>query len=251
MSTDPQVTRGPQSNGVTAAGGFRAAGVAAGLKSSGKADVALVVNDGPRHDAAAVFTSNRVKAAPVLWTAQCALEGRFRAVILNSGGANACTGPAGFADTHRTAEHVAELPGSRADRGRGLLDRTHRRAAPDDRAAGRRRRRRTRAVRGGWSRRRGGDHDHRLRAQAGRRPAPPGLDGRWDGEGRRDARARPGHDARRAHHRRHRRRRHARRRPACGHARVLRPDRLRRLHVHQRHRPAALVRGQWDHARSH
>ena len=111
MSTDPQVTRGPQSNGVTAAGGFRAAGVAAGLKSSGKADVALVVNDGPRHDAAAVFTSNRVKAAPVLWTAQCALEGRFRAVVLNSGGANACTGPAGFADTHRTAEHVAELLG--------------------------------------------------------------------------------------------------------------------------------------------
>ena len=111
MSTDPQVTRGPQSNGVTAAGGFRAAGVAAGLKSSGNADVALVVNDGPRHDAAAVFTSNRVKAAPVLWTAQCALEGRFRAVILNSGGANACTGPAGFADTHRTAEHVAERLG--------------------------------------------------------------------------------------------------------------------------------------------
>jgi glutamate N-acetyltransferase/amino-acid N-acetyltransferase len=111
MSTDPQVTRGPQSNGVTAAGGFRAAGVAAGLKSSGNADVALVVNDGPRHDAAAVFTSNRVKAAPVLWTAQCALGGRFRAVVLNSGGANACTGPAGFADTHRTAEHVAELLG--------------------------------------------------------------------------------------------------------------------------------------------
>jgi glutamate N-acetyltransferase/amino-acid N-acetyltransferase len=111
MSTDPQVTRGPQSNGVTAAGGFRAAGVAAGLKSSGNADVALVVNDGPRHDAAAVFTSNRIKAAPVLWTAQCALEGKFRAVILNSGGANACTGPPGFADTHRTAEHVAERLG--------------------------------------------------------------------------------------------------------------------------------------------
>ncbi len=95
--------------GVTAPAGFRAAGVAAGLKSSGAPDVALVVNDGPRFDAAAVFTTNRIKAAPVLWTQQCAGEGRFRAVVLNSGGANACTGPAGFADTHRTAEHVAEL----------------------------------------------------------------------------------------------------------------------------------------------
>jgi glutamate N-acetyltransferase/amino-acid N-acetyltransferase len=102
---------GPQSGGVTAPAGFRASGLAAGIKASGRPDVALVVNDGPRHEAAGVFTSNRVKAAPVLWTAQCALEGRFRAVILNSGGANACTGPAGFADTHRTAEHVAELLG--------------------------------------------------------------------------------------------------------------------------------------------
>jgi glutamate N-acetyltransferase/amino-acid N-acetyltransferase len=104
-------TGGPQSGGVTAPAGFRASGLAAGIKASGRPDVALVVNDGPRHDAAGVFTSNRVKAAPVLWTAQCAREGRFRAVILNSGGANACTGPAGFADTHRTAEHVAELLG--------------------------------------------------------------------------------------------------------------------------------------------
>ena len=102
---------GPESGGVTAPAGFRASGLAAGIKASGRPDVALVVNDGPRHDAAGVFTSNRVKAAPVLWTAQCALEGRFRAVVLNSGGANACTGPAGFADTHRTAEHVAELLG--------------------------------------------------------------------------------------------------------------------------------------------
>jgi glutamate N-acetyltransferase/amino-acid N-acetyltransferase len=102
---------GPESGGVTAAAGFRAAGLAAGIKSSGRPDMALVVNDGPRYDAAGVFTSNRVKAAPVLWTAQCALGGRFRAVILNSGGANACTGPAGFADTHRTAEHVAAVLG--------------------------------------------------------------------------------------------------------------------------------------------
>jgi len=103
------VAVGPGSGGVTAPAGFRAAGVAAGLKASGARDVALVVNEGPRHDAAAVFTSNRVKAAPVLWSEQCARSGRFRAVILNSGGANACTGPEGFADTHRTAERVAAL----------------------------------------------------------------------------------------------------------------------------------------------
>jgi glutamate N-acetyltransferase/amino-acid N-acetyltransferase len=92
---------------VTAAAGFRAAGVAAGLKTSGAPDVALVVNDGPRDAAAAVFTANRVKAAPVLWSQQALADGRARAVVLNSGGANACTGPAGFADTHKTAEHVA------------------------------------------------------------------------------------------------------------------------------------------------
>jgi glutamate N-acetyltransferase/amino-acid N-acetyltransferase len=96
---------------VTAAGGFRAAGVAAGLKASGGLDVALVVNDGPHDVAAAVFTSNRVKAAPVLWTQQVVADGRLRAVVLNSGGANACTGPDGFADTHRTAEHVAAALG--------------------------------------------------------------------------------------------------------------------------------------------
>ena len=94
---------------VTAARGFRAAGVAAGLKTSGRRDVALVVNDGPRHDAAAVFTSNRIAAAPVLWTRQAAADGRLHAVILNSGGANACTGAPGFQDTHVTAEHVAHL----------------------------------------------------------------------------------------------------------------------------------------------
>ncbi len=92
---------------VTAARGFRAAGVAAGLKASGGLDVALVVNDGPQSDAAAVFTSNRVKAAPVHWSQQAVADGRLRAVVLNSGGANACTGPDGFADTHRTAEYVS------------------------------------------------------------------------------------------------------------------------------------------------
>jgi glutamate N-acetyltransferase/amino-acid N-acetyltransferase len=91
---------------VTAAAGFRAAGVAAGLKSSGP-DVALVVNDGPAYAAAGVFTANRVKAAPVLWSQQVLESGRLRAVLLNSGGANACTGPAGFHDTHASAEQVA------------------------------------------------------------------------------------------------------------------------------------------------
>jgi glutamate N-acetyltransferase / amino-acid N-acetyltransferase len=94
---------------VTVARGFRAAGVAAGLKSSGRPDVALVVNDGPQFAAAGVFTRNRVKAAPVLWSQQVLSAGVVRAVALNSGGANACTGPEGFLDTHRTAEHVAGL----------------------------------------------------------------------------------------------------------------------------------------------
>ena len=94
---------------VTAARGFRAAGVAAGLKSSGASDVALVVNDGPHFAAAGVFTRNRVKAAPVLWSQQVLAAGVVRAVALNSGGANACTGPEGFLDTHRTAELVGAL----------------------------------------------------------------------------------------------------------------------------------------------
>ncbi|WP_454084705.1 bifunctional glutamate N-acetyltransferase/amino-acid acetyltransferase ArgJ [Georgenia sp. Marseille-Q6866] len=93
---------------VTAPQGFRAAGVPAGLKSSGGKDVALVVNDGPSAVAAAVFTTNRVVAAPVVWSRTAVGDGIARAVVLNSGGANACTGPDGFADTHATAEHVAE-----------------------------------------------------------------------------------------------------------------------------------------------
>lgn len=92
---------------VTAAQGFRASGVTAGIKASGRPDLALVVNDGPVQSAAAVFTSNRFAAAPVEWSRQVLREGQIHAVILNSGGANACTGPEGFADTHRTAEHVA------------------------------------------------------------------------------------------------------------------------------------------------
>jgi glutamate N-acetyltransferase/amino-acid N-acetyltransferase len=92
---------------VTAPLGFRAAGVAAGLKPSSQPDVAVVLNDGPSRAAAAVFTTNRVQAAPVTWTRQVVKGGRVKAVVLNSGGANACTGPAGFQDTHATAEHLA------------------------------------------------------------------------------------------------------------------------------------------------
>jgi glutamate N-acetyltransferase/amino-acid N-acetyltransferase len=91
---------------VTAPLGFRAAGVTAGLKASGDRDVAVVINDGPSRAAAAVFTANRVKAAPVQWTRQVVSGGQVRAVALNSGGANACTGPLGFQDTHATAEQL-------------------------------------------------------------------------------------------------------------------------------------------------
>jgi glutamate N-acetyltransferase / amino-acid N-acetyltransferase len=96
---------------VTSPLGFRAAGVAAGIKESGSPDVAVVINDGPSAAAAGVFTSNRVKAAPVLWSQQVLASGLVRAVALNSGGANACTGPEGFQDTHQTAEHLAALLG--------------------------------------------------------------------------------------------------------------------------------------------
>jgi glutamate N-acetyltransferase / amino-acid N-acetyltransferase len=110
---------------VTAPLGFRAAGVAAGLKPSGRPDVAVVLNDGPSRAAAAVFTSNRVHAAPVTWSRQVVKGGRVRAVVLNSGGANACTGPLGFQDTHATAEHLAaaidDSPGEIAVCSTGLI----------------------------------------------------------------------------------------------------------------------------------
>ena len=93
---------------ITRPRGFRAVGLPAGIKSTGAADLAVILNDGPRDTAAAVFTSNRVQAAPVLWSRQAIADGRARTVVLNSGGANACTGPEGFADSHRTAEHLAE-----------------------------------------------------------------------------------------------------------------------------------------------
>ncbi|MCX5241702.1 bifunctional glutamate N-acetyltransferase/amino-acid acetyltransferase ArgJ [Streptomyces prunicolor] len=99
---------------VTAAQGFTAAGIAAGIKENGNPDLALVVNTGPRLAAAGVFTSNRVKAAPVLWSEQVLKGGQVSAVVLNSGGANACTGPKGFQDTHATAEKVADTLGLNA-----------------------------------------------------------------------------------------------------------------------------------------
>ncbi|MFF0245722.1 bifunctional glutamate N-acetyltransferase/amino-acid acetyltransferase ArgJ [Streptosporangium sandarakinum] len=99
---------------VTAPLGFRAAGVAAGIKSGGARDLALIVNDGPSRAAAGVFTANRVQAAPVLWSRQVLTGGRVHAVVLNSGGANACTGPLGFQDTHSTAEKVAAALGDSA-----------------------------------------------------------------------------------------------------------------------------------------
>ncbi|MFJ6779981.1 bifunctional glutamate N-acetyltransferase/amino-acid acetyltransferase ArgJ [Streptomyces yangpuensis] len=94
---------------VTAAQGFTAAGIAAGIKANGNPDLALVVNNGPRLAAAGVFTSNRVKAAPVHWSEQVLRGGTVSAVVLNSGGANACTGPKGFQDTHATAEKAAAV----------------------------------------------------------------------------------------------------------------------------------------------
>ncbi|UTT62087.1 bifunctional glutamate N-acetyltransferase/amino-acid acetyltransferase ArgJ [Microcella humidisoli] len=93
---------------VTAPAGFDAAGVAAGLKASGAADLALVVNRGPRRAAAAVFTSNRAKANPILWSQQVIADGEVAAIVLNSGGANCFTGAEGFQTTHATAEAVAE-----------------------------------------------------------------------------------------------------------------------------------------------
>ena len=116
---------------MTAPEGFRATGIAAGIKASGKLDLALVFNEGPDYAAAGVFTRNQVKAAPVLWSQQVLTTGRLRAVILNSGGANACTGPG------RIPGHPRHRGGTRrgtvglghrngCHRGGGLLDRAHR-----------------------------------------------------------------------------------------------------------------------------
>ncbi|WP_371579901.1 bifunctional glutamate N-acetyltransferase/amino-acid acetyltransferase ArgJ [Streptomyces sp. NBC_01314] len=100
---------------VTAAKGFWAAGVVAGIKQNGNPDLALVVNNGPRSAAAGVFTSNRVQAAPVRWSRQALADGHVSAVVLNSGGANACTGPEGDQDTYVTARRTAEVLGRGVD----------------------------------------------------------------------------------------------------------------------------------------
>ena len=91
--------------------GFRGAAVAAGLKSTGALDLTIIENTGPLFDAAAVYTTNKVVAAPVIWSREVTKGKIVRAAVLNSGGANACTGPQGFADTHLTAEKVSELLG--------------------------------------------------------------------------------------------------------------------------------------------
>ncbi|GAY18014.1 bifunctional glutamate N-acetyltransferase/amino-acid acetyltransferase ArgJ [Mycobacterium sp. shizuoka-1] len=104
LTRDAKLVR---TQGVTAPAGFRATGIAAGIKKSGALDLALVFNEGPDYAAAGVFTRNQVKAAPVLWSRQVLSSGRLRAVLLNSGGANACTGPGGFQDAHASAEAVA------------------------------------------------------------------------------------------------------------------------------------------------
>jgi glutamate N-acetyltransferase/amino-acid N-acetyltransferase len=106
---------------VTAPKGFRASGVTAGIKANGRPDLALVVNDGPEFTAAGVFTRNKVKAAPVLWSQQVVSTGTLRAVVLNSGGANACTGPKGFQTAHATAEKAADALGS-VDQPWGAVD---------------------------------------------------------------------------------------------------------------------------------
>ncbi len=104
---EQEATQVVLNQGVTASAGFKAAGIVAGIKASGKLDLALVVNEGPDFAAAGVFTRNKVKAAPVLWSQQVLRGGRLRAVVLNSGGANACTGAPGFADTQKTAEDLS------------------------------------------------------------------------------------------------------------------------------------------------
>ena len=92
---------------VTAAGGFRAGSVAAGLAARGGVDLTVVVNDGPLFSAACVFTSNKAKANPILWSEEAIRDGCVRAIVLNAGGANCFTGPEGFALTHQSAETVA------------------------------------------------------------------------------------------------------------------------------------------------
>ena len=111
ISAEGISAEGISAEGVTAPAGFEAAGVAAGLKSTGKPDVAVVVNRGPLKIGAAVFTSNRAKANPILWSQQAIADGVVEAIVLNSGGANCFTGAFGFQTTHQTAEKAGQLLG--------------------------------------------------------------------------------------------------------------------------------------------
>ena len=242
------VATGPGCGGVTAPAGFRRGGGRGRPEGVGRS------RRRPRGQRRpAVGGRRRVHGQPVPGRPG-AVDGavpevrQVRAVILNSGGANACTGPDGFADTHRTAEHVADRLERRPDRGRRLLHRPDRRPAADGQAPGRRRLGRAEPVAERGGRRRRGHHDHGLGAQARPGHASGWLVGRWDGQGRRHARTGAGDDAGGAHHRRRGRRPRAGRGAAVGGAHDVRPDRLRRLHVHQRHRPAARLGGSRGHA---
>ena len=231
---------------VTHPAGFTAAGVEAGLKTSGGKDMALVVNTGPDHDSASVFTANRCKANPILWSQEVVKDGIVRAVVLNSGGANCYTGAEGFQTTHAVAERVAEGLGIGALDvvvcSTGLIGLSNPRK---NLAAGRRR-----LHRGAHRRRRyrcrRGDHDHRLGEQAGRRRGQRLVD-RRDGQGRRHAGPAARDHARRTHDGRSGPRSRPRHGPARGDRRQLRPARLRRLHVDQRHRDDHGQRSQRRH----
>jgi glutamate N-acetyltransferase/amino-acid N-acetyltransferase len=185
---------------ITVPAGFRAAGVTAGLKSSGDPDVAVVLSDGPSYAAAAVFTANRVQAAPVRWTRQAVRGGRLRAVVLNSGCANACTAPAGDADTRLTARRLADATGLPAAEiavcSTGLIGRGCRWScccSAVDKAA---------AAADGVAARRPPTRQDDGHGAEGSRPARPGVRDRRDGQGRSHAGARPRDHALRPHHRR-------------------------------------------------
>ena len=191
---------------VTTPAGFRAAGVTAGLKASGRPDLALVVNDGPDHHVAAVFTGNRVEAAPVTWSRTSSPTDGPTPSCSTSGGANACTGAHGFQDTHRTAEHVGEAlgiaPGDVVVCSTGLIGE---RLPMEQVLAGVDAATAALATDGGPAAAEAvmtTDTVAKTAVAAARR-----LVGRRDGQGRGHARPRAGHDARRRDHR-------CRRRPA-------------------------------------
>ena len=220
---------------ITTPAGFRAAGVAAGLKSTGAKDVALVVNDGPTFDSASVFTANRCKANPVLWSQEVVKDGIVRAVFLNSGGANCYTGPDGFQTTHAVAETRRRAARDRCRRRRRLLDRPDRphqrprsRSSPASTAAYA-----ALAADGGQQAAEAIMTTDSVSKQVVVEGAGWSIGGMAKGAGMLAPAA--GHHAGRPHHRRRRTGRRPRRRAARGDPGQLRPARLRRLHVDQRH----------------